>query len=366
MSTILEEIFKKTMNIENKFKKKKILFIPSESYDGCTITIIEGLNKLGFEILVYKKSNINSWFCNQIINSLEHIEKQIDFVISNLHWGTQWSLYKVLKHTVPYILIDGDDHNNCVSWIDKYKKYINSYKANLSNEEKILSLQQVRWMENIPKNYKPDLIFTSQKFSTEGIYLPFGINNSYLKFNEKKTTKNKTIDISHFPGPGIHRTHMTRVIDNNFKVYNVVNKKVYGEMDVHHIIKDNCLKDKNIHSWHRWKTCKEYFKTINNSKICIYETAPGGWDSKRPWEILSQGTLLLFNKPNNFIDQDYSITNINPFCEFKSINDMINKCNILLSNPKDLEKMRIKMHMNAMRYFTSEPLARYFLWNILN
>ena len=52
---ILEEIYKQNLNIEHKFKYKKILFIGSESYDAATITIIEGLYKLGFEILVYKK-----------------------------------------------------------------------------------------------------------------------------------------------------------------------------------------------------------------------------------------------------------------------------------------------------------------------
>ena len=42
--------------------------------------------------------NINSWFCNKIINNLDNIEDEIDFVISNLHWGTRWSLYKKLNH----------------------------------------------------------------------------------------------------------------------------------------------------------------------------------------------------------------------------------------------------------------------------
>ena len=68
---ILEEIYKQNLNIEHKFKYKKILFIGSESYDAATITIIEGLYKLGFEILVYKKLNINSWFCETIISNLE-------------------------------------------------------------------------------------------------------------------------------------------------------------------------------------------------------------------------------------------------------------------------------------------------------
>ena len=84
----LEEIYLKCLNIENKYSKKQILYIGSESYDSATITIIEGLSKFGFKILVYKKKNINSWFCNQIIDSLDNIENNIDFVLSNLHWGT--------------------------------------------------------------------------------------------------------------------------------------------------------------------------------------------------------------------------------------------------------------------------------------
>ena len=106
---ILEHTYKKTKNIEEKFIHKRVLFIGSESYDSPTICIIEGLNKIGFEILVYKKENINSWFCNTIINNLDNIENNIDFIISNLHWGTRWSLYNNLNHKVPYILIDGDD-----------------------------------------------------------------------------------------------------------------------------------------------------------------------------------------------------------------------------------------------------------------
>jgi hypothetical protein len=68
--SILEDTYQKTKKIEENFKHKKVLFIGSESYDRATITIIEGLYKLGFEIFVYKKLNINSWFCNTIIDNL--------------------------------------------------------------------------------------------------------------------------------------------------------------------------------------------------------------------------------------------------------------------------------------------------------
>ena len=158
---------------------------------------------------------------------------------------------------------------------------------------------------------------------------------------------------------------MTNFIENNFKKYNVVNKKIYGELDCDSKIKTFCLQDKNIHSWHRWKTCKDYFNTINNSKICIYEPAPGGWDSKRPWEILSQGTFLLFYKPENFLDEEYSISHIQEYNEITSYNDLITKSDYLLSNLNVLENKRKNFYEKAMKYFSSTPIARYFLWNIL-
>ena len=43
MIEILEKIQIKANSILNNYKHKKILFIGSESYDGSTITLIEGL-----------------------------------------------------------------------------------------------------------------------------------------------------------------------------------------------------------------------------------------------------------------------------------------------------------------------------------
>jgi len=355
----LEEIFQKTKNIEQKFKKKKILFIPSESYDAATITIIEGLHTLGFEILVYKKMNINSWFCNTIVDTLDDIEEKVDFVLSNLHWGTRWDFYKNLNHKVPYILIDGDDHNNCNSWKDKYWRYYRGYKKNISDAIKNNILSPYRWMEEIYV-YNPDIIFKSQKFNNEGIYLPFGINKTYIL---KENTKNREIDIANFPGPGGPRATITNFINRNFKNYKVSNRSIYGNMIVDNNIKNYCKKDNNVHSWHRWRVCDKYFETMKNSKICIYVPAPGGWDSKRQWEALAQGAFVIFNKPVHFDNSQYPLQEI---CEeFKNTNELVNKCEFLLKNPDILERKREECYEKAMKYFTSVPIARYFLWNII-
>ena len=44
--------------------------------------------------------NINSWFCNTIVDMLDDIEEKVDFVLSNLHWGTRWDFYKNLNREI--------------------------------------------------------------------------------------------------------------------------------------------------------------------------------------------------------------------------------------------------------------------------
>ena len=45
---------------------------------------------------------------------------------------------------------------------------------------------------------------------------------------------------------------------------------------------------------------------------------------------------------------------------------MIEQCEKLLKNPAILEQKRKECYGNAIKYFTSEPIARYFLLNIIN
>lgn len=370
-TNILEEIYQKTQNIEEKFKKKKILFIPSESYDGATITIIEGLNDLGFEILTYKKNNINSWFCNKIIDNLNNIEVEIDFVLSNLHWGTRWSLYKKLHHKVPYILIDGDDRihgNERSNWLDKYNNYIRNYRVNPPEEIKNMELAPYRWMEKM-EDYKPDIVFMSQKYNQnkDEIYLPFGINKSYIKQNIK-ISKDRNYDICHIPGPGEYRKNM-KIFINRFKSnYKVFNDQTNRNEIENNSIKDYIKRDNNIHSWHRWKINKDYFDVLNNSKITIYPgidkpNAPG-WDSKRPWEILSNGSLILFTKPPNFDNSSYPLENLCKNIFYKDNKDLTNKLDYLLKDLVVLEEIRNKYYIDGIKYFNPKQISRYFLYNI--
>lgn len=375
---ILEDTYKKTQNIEDKFIHKKILFIGSESYDATTICVIEGLHKIGFEILVYKKLNINSWFCNTIINDLNNIENNIDFIISNLHWGTRWSLYNNFNHKVPYILIDGDDrlHGDDISdWKNKYNKNCKSYKLNPPEEIKDMILSPYRWMDYLG-NYKPDKVFMIGKYkiNTNYIYIPCGIYETYINYFKEKDKYKKIIDICYFPGASLgYRQDMKNTINTKLCKYKIINKNVYGEMHVDDKIKNFCEKDNNIHSWHRWICYKDYFKTIMSSKIQLISpvhlyNAPGGIGIKRVTEAIAGGNYILYHFQPDVDDTSYPIEEISPYSKFKfnDYNEMVQKCEYLLENPDFLEEKRDECYKNAMKYFTSEPIARYFLWNIIN
>jgi hypothetical protein len=370
---VLEEIYQNNLDIEDKFEKKKILFIGSESYDSATITVIEGLFKLGFEILVFKKNNINSWFCNKIIYNLDQIEEEIDLVISNLHWGTRWSLYQNLNHKVPYILINGDDRihgNDISSWKDMYDVYKKKYHLNPPEEIKDMDLAPYRWVEDIG-DYFPDKIFMSQKYKVNNncIYLPFGIHNMYkIMYQNKKITERK-FDISHIPGPGEERSIMEGLI-KNIKIqnnFNILNQKIYGDLEYDSNINYYISNDKNIHSWHRWGKNQIYFNTLNQSKILIYPSidkynAPG-WDSKRPWEALACGCILLTHQPYDFDNHEYPINEISDLINFKyqDYNELFQKCNYILNDLEKIELEREIIYSRVIKYFTSEPIARYFL-----
>jgi hypothetical protein len=384
--SILEDTYQKCLNIEKEFKNKKILFIPTESYDDPGISIIEGLHELGFEILTYKKSNINSWFCNKIIDSLDNIEDNIDFVLSNIHWGTQWSLYNKLNHKVPYVLIDGEDRLHEYSkheywkrssWLDTIDCRKKNYKNNPPQKIKDMEQSPYRWVEDIG-NYKPDIIFKSQKYkiNTKEIYLPFGIKKFYFKNQINKLIENRNIDIIHLDSKcdGNYRKKTIEFIDK-YKTnsnYNIINGMVYGNVECDKKIEKYVKNDKNVHSWHRWRYCDKYFEELNNSKILVYPSvdkynAPG-WESKRPYETLSQGCLMVYQMQNDFDNASYPICELlNEFkFELDNYDEMMTKIETHLNNLELLEAKRIDITEKFKKYFQSISIARYFLWNIKN
>ena len=368
----LEEIYKESQKSEKKFCYKKVLFIGSESYDAPTITIIEGLQKLGFKIFTIKKLNINSWFCNKIIESPKGMK--FDFILSNLHWGTRWSYYEKYNLLSDLkVLIDGDDNISKKNWKKKFEYYKKIYTYNPPEEIKMKKIAPYRWVEEIG-NYKPDIIFTSQKqFGDKtSFYLPFGIHQEYFNLFENKHTKEREIDFCHIGGPGIKRKKMKYLIKilNFLKILpgKVYNNQIKGNAIIPKQIKTFFEADKifnYVHGYNRWVMWSGYFKILNNSKVLIY---PGidkypFWDSKRPWEAYASGCLVLMSKPNIDVSE-YPITEICEFAVYNSYTELIKKCRYLYKNQSFLDKLRKQSFERAKKYFTSKPLANYFLMQI--
>lgn len=363
---MLEEIYNQSKNSEHFFKHKNILFIGSESYDAPTITVLSGLVELGFNIYTVKKPNINSWFCNKIIENPEEIE--FDFALSNLFWGTRWSYYK--KYDLEKylkVLIDGDDNLYWKTWRDKYDYYTKNCTFNPPEEIKNLNLMPFRWVEPLG-DYSPDIVFTSQKQfdDKETFYLPFGIQKHYYDLFENKNTKEREYDFYHVPGVGIYRKRMDLLIRicRRFKIIpgNISTISEKSREIIPQEIRDNFLKDDNVHSYHRWVMSAPYFQRLNNSKVLIY---PGidyepMWESKRPWEAYASGCLVIMRRPYTDVSE-YPITEICEYAVYDSYFDFIKKCRYISKNPEFLDKMRKESFEKAKKYFSEKPIANYFL-----
>ena len=365
MISMLKRVWRKSRDAEREFKHKAILFIPTESFDAPTITVMQGLDKLGWTVYTIGKPNINSWFVNTIIDSPK--SAKFDFVLSNLHWGNRWDHYDKYKlHDHFKVLIDGCDNRKAKHWEEKFAKYRERYVGQPSGEVMMKDLQPRRWTMPLGR-YKPDVVFTSQKpFGSKAFYLPFGIHENYLRFASNKTRSERTIDFCNIPGPGSARVKLTNYLGRTRLPGVVHNKKVTGttESSLGMFI-DVALKDYNvnIHSWHRWLEHPDYFRVLNNTKVLIcpnvYTDRPH-WDSMRVWEAYASGCLCLLEKPSVDMAQ-YPVTELCEEALFSSHRELIEKAKWLYRNQGRLERFRVKAIRGALRYFAPVPLARYFL-----
>lgn len=365
----LKSIYNESKDSEKYFTHKNILFVGSESYDAPTITVLQGLSQLGFRICTIKKPNINSWFCNQVVEDVCHLK--FDFVLSNLHWGTRWSYYR--KYNLagyPKVLINGDDDLNQGDWRKKYSHYTTQYVCDPPESVRDLNLMPYRWVESLC-DYQPDIVFTAQKQldDSHSIYSPFGIHEQYKTLYQGKSTSERKIDFAHIPGPGKRRKSMKNLI-NLFHRLKIVpgcihNSHVTGEKLIPDVIRDYVMNDVNVHSYHRWVMRKSYFEVLNNSKVLIY---PGidkwpFWDSKRLWEAYASGCLVLVARP--CIDvKDYPVTEVCEYAVYDSVLEFISKCRHLYKHPDSLDELRVKAVQRSWKYFSPRPIARYFLMRI--
>ncbi len=367
MTKTLEAAFQRSIGSEDAFDHKRILYIGSESYDAPCVTFLQGLQSLGFEVLVIKRSNINSWFCETIIDEYEG--QDIDFILSNLHWGTRWDYYETMDFpNVPKILIDGDDDVVSGDWRKKYAFYHQRYKVlSPDNIPQTDNVYTERWITPMG-DYQPDIVFCAQKgFDNPAYYIPFGIQNEYLSYtkeNEKAPFMERSYFAAHVPGPGIHRRRterLSKLLNKTPFLPFIHTNSVRGEAHVHNKIKAATELDKNKHSYHRWQQFSDYYKLLQNTKILIY---PGVdhwpfWDSKRPWEALSQGTILLMKQPTIDVSA-YPLTELAEECVYDGYWDLTKHLHAF-SKSSDLEALRDQMAENALKYFTPEPIARYAL-----
>lgn len=371
MTDILEKIYQESLGSEQAFVNKKVLFIGSQSYDAPAITVIEGLAELGFEIYTIKKPNINSWFCNKVID--DPSQYTFDFVLGSLHWGTRWSYYK--KYNLDgylKVLIDGDDNLDWKTWRDKYEHYLKHYKHNPSEEIRQSDPAPYRWVEDLD-GYEPDIVFTAQKQfgDTESFYLPFGIHKQYFSVSENKLLNQREFDFTHIPGPGLYRDRMIKLLKicRRLKLIKgkISNDSAFGRGNeiMPDPIRQNIIDDYNVHSYHRWILDKVYFNLLNNSKVLVY---PGIdrwpiWESKRPWEAYASGCLVLMSKPRTDV-AEYPLTEICPYAVYGSYPEFIKKCRYLQKNSAALDTYRIEACRRAKKYFTAKPIANYFLRRI--
>lgn len=359
MSKILENYFQQSLGVENSFRKK-ILFIGCESYDASSITILEGLKKLGFTIEVLK-SNINSWFCESIV---DNISGEYDFCLTNVQWGIRWDLINSLPREIPRVMIDSSDApNGNTTW---KRKLAVCGDGPPPPEDLSQELFDYRWTLDYG-NYKPDVIFTSQKQyeqrEYQDIYFPFGILDSYLGYGHKNFEGRNT-DFAHISGPGSKRAEADNLMASKTIRGNNFYGKVYGKRQFPEKIErvGNIDYEKNVHSYHRWSNNEEYFQKLLDTKCIIYNGVDNWpfWDSKRPWESLACGCYLLFTKPSIDISE-YPLWECDDFSLCNNLYELRDKANYLFENQDEFKQRTEKMTSNAVKYFNSETLARYFL-----
>tara|TARA_R100000008_G_C3581577_1_gene168895 strand:+ start:963 stop:2054 length:1092 start_codon:yes stop_codon:yes gene_type:complete len=356
---IIKKYFQEARGIEKNFNKK-ILFVGSESYEAPVITILEGLYKLGFQIDVFK-SNINSWFCENLISAAS---EGYDFCLSGQQWGTRWDL---IPSNLIKIMVDGSDVvNGNDTWIKKANSFVDDHgKCVPSDLTQDVFLE--RWALPLG-NYTPDILFTSQKQFTSSheanFYLPFGITDFY-KNPKSRSFKDREIDFAHISGPGQKRNEVDALVARGLIPGNTFYGKVYGDPKFPSPISAMASKDQNIHSYHRWASNPAYVSALGNCKCILY----GGidhwpfWDSKRPWEALSSGSYFLFTKPPIDISE-YPLSECDSFAECTDYRELVEKALYLYSHPSEFETRIKKMSERALKYFSSTSLARYFLLKI--
>jgi len=336
-----------------KIKHRAILYIGSESYDAPTITVLQGLQELDYTIYAYK-TNVNSWFCETLIP--ESALPRVDFVLSNLHWGTRWARYGRIPKSLPRVLIDGDDEYWGRGWRFKYGQYWDRYQHNAPGNIKMSSPCPYRWMEPIG-DYEPDVLFVSHKQARQdAFYLPFGIQREYMEMGRNAITDERPLDFLHIPGAGKARRRVHEMIDRGLVPGITVSRQARSMPQYPPGLR---VRGRTASSHQRWGQDPAYYDAMKRTKALIYPAIDGPqWDSKRPYEALACGCMLVMQRPR--CDQsDYPLDDLGVY--FEGPDDLPRACNLLLAD--GIESARRRAYL-ASEMFAPVPIALYFLEKI--
>lgn len=370
MMDILEEVHQKSQNIEEKFPHKRILYISQNTYSSPTITILQGLDKLGFKIYTLGKSSINSWWCNKVIGIPG--SRKFDFVLSSLGSGVLWEHYdKYELYSHIKVLIDGMDTRKTKTWREKYAFFRHRERKNPRPSKAILreDIQPYCWYAPLG-DYAPDIVFMTQKIPGSDettFYLPVGIQLQALALYEGKSGHERNVDFFNLPGNGDGRRALTQFVATGRlpgKVHNgQLKRRPLIPKEIKHLVKRDRHK---AHGWDRWVQYQNYFEMLNDTKVYLYPSVTNAdhlWDALRLWNALASGCLCLLQQPNIDISQ-YPVTELCPEMQYVNHEELLDKAEWLYRNPGKCERLRLQVHEGALKYFTPIPLARRFLWRI--
>lgn len=370
---VLESLYQRNLNIEKRFKHRAVLAILPESCHAPVVTILEGLQELDFKVYVVGKSNVNSWFVNEVISDPRKVD--FDFILGAFRWGTRWDHYNTFGlHDCFKVLIDSCDNRGVKTWEEKHNSYRRRFRGPMPPEE-ILNgvLQPHRWVLPL-SGYKPDLVFVSQKVrGVKTQYLPFGIHREYLDLYENKKGKERKVDFAHIPGRGPRRRELEKFLAENRLPGRVFNRNVYGGPVVAKEIKSLAMGNsldggRYVSSYSPWILYENYFGVLNNTRVLIFpgvsEKTPW-WDAQRPWEAHASGCLVLYKTPTIDMSQ-YPVLELCKEAVYDAFAELVSKCKYFYQDQERLERLRLETVRKALRYFTPVPLARYFLSIVRN
>ncbi len=363
----LNAIYERALTISPRFKHKRLLFIGSESYDAPVVTVIQGLQDLGFEVFTIGKPNMNSWFCNHVVDSPDGIH--FDFVLSNSAWGTRWSDYDRFNlRRFPMVLIDGDDNPmGLVSWREKHSLNRSRYPVADAAEMDAI-IPQWRWMDSaIPPD--PAVVFCSQRHpdDDESVFLPFGIQREHLGFSRSIPFEERSLDFVCFLGSGRARKlmHWFLKIGGGMGVFpgKLAVEATHGPYFVPALLRHSHKMDPDL--FRCWAFDETYFDRLNHAKALVYPGVAGlpFWDSRRPWEALANGCLVLYGPPTIALG-DYSLAGLSPFLQYNHLLDLTQKAWFLTRHPEAFKTLQTETIQAAKKYFSPKAIARYFLMEV--